>query len=77
MAPLPPIESCGVGEGKVVEADGSAMSVRTAVSVGPVGPTDAPTGYAIYFADAQARAFRGLVHMHQRAACFLQQRVQI
>jgi polyvinyl alcohol dehydrogenase (cytochrome) len=31
--------------------------VRTAVSVGPVGPANAPTGYAIYFADAQARAY--------------------
>jgi polyvinyl alcohol dehydrogenase (cytochrome) len=31
--------------------------VRTAVSVGPIGPADAPTGYAIYFADAQARAY--------------------
>jgi polyvinyl alcohol dehydrogenase (cytochrome) len=31
--------------------------VRTAISVGAVGPTDAPTGYAIYFADAQARAY--------------------
>jgi polyvinyl alcohol dehydrogenase (cytochrome) len=31
--------------------------VRTAISVGPVGPASAPTGYAIYFADAQARAY--------------------
>jgi polyvinyl alcohol dehydrogenase (cytochrome) len=31
--------------------------VRTAISVGPVGPANAPTGYAIYFADAQARAY--------------------
>jgi polyvinyl alcohol dehydrogenase (cytochrome) len=31
--------------------------VRTAISVGPVGPESAPTGYAIYFADAQARAY--------------------
>jgi polyvinyl alcohol dehydrogenase (cytochrome) len=31
--------------------------VRTAVSVGPIGPANAPTGYAIYFADAQARAY--------------------
>jgi polyvinyl alcohol dehydrogenase (cytochrome) len=31
--------------------------VRTAISVGPVGPADTPTGYAIYFADAQARAY--------------------
>jgi polyvinyl alcohol dehydrogenase (cytochrome) len=31
--------------------------VRTAISVGPVGPATAPTGYAIYFADAQARAY--------------------
>ncbi len=31
--------------------------VRTAISVGPVGPPGAPTGYAIYFADAQARAY--------------------
>ena len=30
--------------------------VRTAISVGPVGPANAPTGYAIYFADAAARA---------------------
>ena len=31
--------------------------VRTAISVGPLGPADMPTGYAIYFADAQARAY--------------------
>lgn len=31
--------------------------VRTAISVGPVGPANAPTGYAVYFADAQARAY--------------------
>ena len=31
--------------------------VRTAISVGPVGPAGAPTRYAIYFADAQARAY--------------------
>jgi polyvinyl alcohol dehydrogenase (cytochrome) len=31
--------------------------VRTAISVGPVGPANAPTGYAIYFSDAQARAY--------------------
>jgi polyvinyl alcohol dehydrogenase (cytochrome) len=31
--------------------------VRTAISVGPVGPANAPTGHAIYFADAQARAY--------------------
>jgi polyvinyl alcohol dehydrogenase (cytochrome) len=31
--------------------------VRTAISAGPVGPANAPTGYAIYFADAQARAY--------------------
>ncbi|HJR68607.1 MAG TPA: PQQ-binding-like beta-propeller repeat protein, partial [Gammaproteobacteria bacterium] len=31
--------------------------VRTAISVGPVGPAGAPTGHAIYFADAQARAY--------------------
>jgi len=31
--------------------------VRTAISVGPVGPANAPTGYAIYFADAAARAY--------------------
>jgi polyvinyl alcohol dehydrogenase (cytochrome) len=31
--------------------------VRTAISVGPVGPANAPTGYAIYFADAEARAY--------------------
>ncbi len=31
--------------------------VRTAISVGPVGPAGAPTGNAIYFADAQARAY--------------------
>jgi polyvinyl alcohol dehydrogenase (cytochrome) len=31
--------------------------VRTAISVGPVGPANAPTGFAIYFADAQARAY--------------------
>jgi polyvinyl alcohol dehydrogenase (cytochrome) len=31
--------------------------VRTAISVGPVGLANAPTGYAIYFADAQARAY--------------------
>jgi polyvinyl alcohol dehydrogenase (cytochrome) len=31
--------------------------VRTAISVGPVGPASAPTGYAVYFADAQARAY--------------------
>ena len=31
--------------------------VRTAISVGRVGPANAPTGYAIYFADAQARAY--------------------
>jgi polyvinyl alcohol dehydrogenase (cytochrome) len=31
--------------------------VRTAISVGPVGPANAPTGYAVYFADAEARAY--------------------
>jgi polyvinyl alcohol dehydrogenase (cytochrome) len=31
--------------------------VRTAISVGPIGPANAPTGYAVYFADAQARAY--------------------
>jgi polyvinyl alcohol dehydrogenase (cytochrome) len=31
--------------------------VRTAISVGPIGPANAPTGHAIYFADAQARAY--------------------
>lgn len=31
--------------------------VRTAISVGPIGPANAPTGTAIYFADAQARAY--------------------
>jgi polyvinyl alcohol dehydrogenase (cytochrome) len=31
--------------------------VRTAISVGPVGPANAPTGYAIFFADLQARAY--------------------
>ena len=31
--------------------------IRTAVSVGPVGAANAPTGYAIYFADAEARAY--------------------
>jgi polyvinyl alcohol dehydrogenase (cytochrome) len=31
--------------------------VRTAISVGPVGPADAPTGFGVYFADAEARAY--------------------
>ena len=31
--------------------------VRTAVSVGPVGPANAPTGFGVYFADAEARAY--------------------
>ena len=31
--------------------------VRTAISVGAIGPAAAPTGYAVYFADAQARAY--------------------
>ena len=31
--------------------------IRTAISVGPVGPANAPTGYAVYFADAEARAY--------------------
>jgi polyvinyl alcohol dehydrogenase (cytochrome) len=35
----------------------ASAGVRTAISVGPLGPADAPTRYAIYFADAQARAY--------------------
>lgn len=31
--------------------------VRTAISVGPLGPANTPTDHAIYFADAQARAY--------------------
>lgn len=35
----------------------AVSGIRTAISVGPVGPANAPTGYAVYFADAEARAY--------------------
>ncbi len=35
----------------------ASAGVRTAISVGPVGKAGAPARYAIYFADAQARAY--------------------
>jgi polyvinyl alcohol dehydrogenase (cytochrome) len=35
----------------------AAAGVRTAISVGPVGASRAPTRYAVYFADAEARAY--------------------
>jgi polyvinyl alcohol dehydrogenase (cytochrome) len=42
--------------------------VRTAISVGPVGPTNAPTGYAIYFADAEARHYAPSTQRRQKSS---------